>query len=283
MTTKHDFRAKNALVTGGATGIGKGCAAFLLRAGASVTIAGPDADALDAARSELARCRREEARLETILCDVTREDDVRAAVEIAAGGANLDIAVANAGTGYPAPILALDEEGWLLPFRVNVVGTAFCIKHAANVMRRHGGGSIVAISTVEAQRAPLFMAPYPVSKAGVDALVRCAARELAPLSIRVNGIRPGYVDTDSARAAFSEAMTRNCLDHTWIRRAGQPLDIARAVAFLVSEQAEWITGELLNVDGGFGVHDGEDFEYTARMVVGDEAVDDALGSSPRRS
>jgi len=275
MTPSHDFRGKNALVTGGATGIGKGCAEFLLAAGARVTIVGPEQAALDGALADLGAVTAGGAPVGAVLCDVTDEDQVRAAVETAAGGANLDIVVCNAGTGYPAPILSLDAEGWLVPFRVNVLGTAFCIKHAASVMRRHGGGSVVAISTIEALRAPMFMAPYPVSKAGVDALVRCAARELAPFGIRVNGIRPGYVDTDSARAAFSDAMVQSCLDHTWIKRAGRPMDIAQAMGFLVSDHAQWVTGELLNVDGGFGVHDGEDFEYTARMVAGDAAVDDA--------
>ncbi len=271
----HDFSGKNALVTGGATGIGKGCAALLLETGATVTIAGPDRPAIDLALDELQPHARGGARVRGSLCDVTDEDQVRAAVAEAAAGANLDIVVANAGTGYPAPILSLDAEGWLVPFRVNVMGTAFCIKHAARVMREHGGGTVVAISTIEALRAPLFMAPYPVSKAGVDALVRCAARELAPFSIRVNGVRPGYVDTDSARAAFNDEMVQSCLDATWIKRPGQPRDIAQAVAFLASDASEWITGEMLNVDGGFSVHDGEDFEHTARMVVGDAAVDDA--------
>ena len=271
----HDFSGKNALVTGGATGIGKGCAALLLEAGATVTIAGPDQPAIDLALEELLGHARGDAQVRGSLCDVTDEEQVRTAVAEAAAGANLDIVVSNAGTGYPAPILSLDAEGWLIPFRVNVMGTAFCIKHAAPVMREHGGGTMVAISTIEALRAPRFMAPYPVSKAGVDALVRCAARELAPFSIRVNGVRPGYVDTDSARAAFSDEMVQSCLDATWIRRPGRPRDIAQAVAFLVSDASEWITGEMLNVDGGFSVPDGEDFEHTARMVVGDDAVDDA--------
>ena len=85
------------------------------------------------------------------------------------------------------------------------------------------------------------------------------------------------MDTDSARAAFSDDMVQSCMDATWIKRPGQPRDIAHAVAFLASDASEWITGELLNVDGGFSVHDGEDFEHTARMVVGDDAVDAAKG------
>lgn len=280
MKASFDFHGKNALVTGGGTGIGKGCAAFLAIHGANVTIAGPDPAALDATLAELADTAPD-TRPASVLCDVTDEEQMREATRKAAHGENLDIVVANAGTGFPAPILSLDAEGWLVPFRVNVMGTAFCIKHAAPIMREHGGGSIVAISTIEALRAPLFMAPYPVSKAGVDALVRCAARELAPFGVRVNGIRPGYVDTESARAAFSSEMVQNCMDHTWLRRAGQPVDIAHAVGFLISDQAGWITGEMLNVDGGFGYHDGEDFSHTARMVVGDAAVDDALGGRKR--
>ena len=131
-----DLTGQRALVTGGGTGIGKACAAALAAAGADVTIAGPDRAVLDAARAEIAE--HATGAVATITCDVTDEAQVAAAVEAAAEGHNLDIAVANAGTGFPGSLLHLEHDHWMVPLGVNVLGTAFTIKHAGGVMRRHG-------------------------------------------------------------------------------------------------------------------------------------------------
>ena len=131
---------------------------------------------------------------------MTDEDLVREAVAVAGGADGLDILVANAGTGWPGPVQLLDKARWHIAYDVNVVGTALCIKHASHSMRARGGGAVVAISSVEALRAGKFMPAYDVTKAALDSLVACAARELGSLGIRVNGVRPGVVLTDSVQA-----------------------------------------------------------------------------------
>lgn len=268
-----DFTGHTVLITGGGTGIGKGCAAHFLARGAIVTIAGPDDEVLGSAADELRRLSGHDA-IRTAVCDVTDEDTVQSAVAIAAQDGVLDICIANAGTGWPGPIQLLDKAQWHIPYGVNVVGTALCIKHSAVVMKRAGSGAIVAISSVEALRANRFMPAYSVTKAALDSLVPSAARELAPLGIRVNGIRPGLVMTDMIRQTLSEELLHSELSRTYLGRAGTPEDIARAAAFLASDDASWITGQMLNVCGGLTIHDGNDFEPLARLVFGDAAIDD---------
>lgn len=279
--TMSRFDGQTVLVTGGGTGIGKGCAEHFLASGATVTIAGPDREVLESAVAELLQAARSAA-VRTVVCDVTDEDLVREAVAVAGGADGLDILVANAGTGWPGPVQLLDKAQWHIAYDVNVVGTALCIKHASLSMRARGGGAVVAISSVEALRAGKFMPAYNVTKAALDSLVACAARELGPLGIRVNGVRPGVVLTDSVQAQLSDKSIAAGLRQTYLGRLGTPDDIARAVAFLASDDAAWITGQLLNVCGGLSVHDGANYEGLARMLFGDDVIDDVNAGGSRR-
>ncbi len=268
----NNFQEKTILITGGGTGIGKGCAEYFLARGARVTIAGPEQKILDDAVVEL-RDNAASNTIQAVLCDVTEEEQVANAVQLAAGNGNLDIVLANAGTGFPGPIQLLDKAQWQMAYDVNVVGTAFCFKHGSQIMKRHGGGAMVAISSVEALRASRFMPAYNVTKAALDSLVPCAARELGRFSIRVNGIRPGIVLTDALKGSVSEKGLEAGARKTYLGHLGQPLDIAKAVDFLVSEQSSWITGQMLNVCGGLTCHDGDNYEGLARMVFGDDAIE----------
>jgi NAD(P)-dependent dehydrogenase (short-subunit alcohol dehydrogenase family) len=265
------FDGRSVLVTGGGTGIGKGCAQHFLALGAVVTIAGPDGDVLESAAAELRDATGNDA-VRTAVCDVTDEELVQRAVATAAEDGRLDVLVANAGTGWPGPVQLMDKAQWHIAYDVNVVGTALCIKHASPVMRSRGTGAVVAISSVEALRASKFMPAYNVTKAALDTLVACAARELGPLGIRVNGIRPGVVLTEAVRAQLTEKSLQAGLRQTYLGRLGTPADIAKAAAFLASEDASWVTGQMLNVCGGLSVHDGANYEGLARMVFGDSAI-----------
>ena len=265
-TTIPDLTGRSALVTGGGTGIGKGCAAALAAAGAAVTICGPDAGVLDQARDELLG-QSPPGTVASTVCDVTQEEQVAAAVELAAGDGNLDIALANAGTGFPGSLLHLEAEHWMVPLGVNVLGTAFVIKHAALRMKAHGGGSIITMSSIASTRQTKFMAAYGVSKAAVDELTRAAAIELGGFSIRVNGIRPGFIQTGPLMNLSSEEDLQFALDSTPLGRLGEPEDIARAVLYFASDQSDWVTGQLLGVCGGFTLPPpSADMEALARGV-----------------
>ncbi len=269
-----------ALVTGGGTGIGHAAALRLLEQGAIVTIAGRRSDVLEeSARRLRARVAGAEVRVQQ--CDITVETDVERAVQVAAGaGGRLDIAVANAGTGVPGPILSLTADHWRYACDLNIMGTAFTIKHAALAMQKHGG-SIVAISSGAGFKVPKFMATYGATKAGLEMLVRCAAIELAPFAIRVNTIRPGFIPTEGALLGFSEDERKIAIEHTPLTRNGFPEDIGDAVLYLCSRQAAWVTGQTVSVDGGLDLPEGENFEGLCRRVYGDELMDRVTGAAPR--
>jgi NAD(P)-dependent dehydrogenase (short-subunit alcohol dehydrogenase family) len=244
-TSGPSLTGKSALVTGGGTGIGKGCAAALAAAGATVTICGPDLAVLEAAAADI------DTGIRVIQADVTVEEQVAAAVAAATVDGRLDIAVANAGTGFPGSILHLSAEHWMVPLGVNVLGSAFTIKHAASRMKDTGGGSIITMSSIASTRNTAWMGAYGVSKAALDELTRLAAVELGPLGIRVNGVRPGWVQTDAMAGVSGEANLTRALRETPLGRLGMPEDIARAVLYFASDQSEWVTGQLLGVCGGF--------------------------------
>lgn len=241
------LKGKRALVTGGGTGIGFGCAERLLAAGATVTIAGRREQVLEAAATRLG------GDVATVSCDVTDEASVEHAVAVAAGDDNLDVLVANAGSGHLGAISQLGAEAWEYCLRLNVVGTALCTKHAGAVMARHGGGSIIAISSTSGTKVQPWLAAYVVSKTAVDMFVRCAAIEYASHGIRVNSIQPGYIPTESMEAAVDDELDATLRRATPLSRTGSPGDIGNAVVFLAGDQASWITGQVFGVDGGFNI------------------------------
>jgi len=271
------LEGRTALVTGGGTGIGKACAGALARLGAEVTIAGPDAAVLERAADELSS----DGAVRFVQADVTDEDQVAAAVDAAAGGGRLDIALANAGTGFPGSLLHLSKDHWMVPLGVNVLGTAFTIKHAAKKMLS-GGGSIITVSSGASSRLTKFMMTYSVTKAAVDELTRAAAQELGPFGIRVNCIRPGWIETEALAAAATESNRAHALGQTPLGRLGEVEDITRAVIYLASDQSEWVTGQLLNVCGGFNlIPPSMDLEGSARALFPEEMERD-FGSLPGR-
>lgn len=271
---------RTALVTGGGTGIGHSTALRLLEQGAIVTIVGRRADVLeDSAQRLCARVPGAEVRVQP--CDITIESDVERAVQVAADASGrLDIAVANAGTGVPGPILSLTAEHWRYACELNIMGTAFTIKHAALAMQKHGG-SIVAVSSGAGFKIPKYMATYGTTKAGLEMLVRCAAIELAPFAIRVNTIRPGFIPTEGASQGWSDDEQRVVIRHTPLARNGFPEDIGDAVLYLCSKQAEWVTGQTLSVDGGLDLPNGENFEGLCRRMYGDALMDAVSGDGSR--
>jgi len=274
----------NALVTGGGTGIGFGCARELAAEGALVTLAGRRVDVLEQAAGRL---RGEGFEVAVIGCDITDEEQVRRAVELARRGGNLDVLVANAGSGFPGAILQLDAQAWDYCMKLNVTGSALCIKHAGLVMKDHGGGSIVAISSTSGTKVQPWLAPYVVSKRALDMLVRCAAVELAPHGIRVNSVQPGYVPTEVMAVVTPPELDATLKAAAPLGRAGTPADIGKCIAFLASADAGWITGQVFGVDGGLNIPVMPSMGAMAKLVYGEALVDEMdlldLTALPRTS
>jgi NAD(P)-dependent dehydrogenase (short-subunit alcohol dehydrogenase family) len=273
--TSGVLSGKGALVTGGGSGIGLGCARHLLRDGASVTIAGRSEDRLRAAADELAQEAPAGATVRWAVCDVADEGDVADAVAAAAEPAGgLHLCVAAAGTGTVGPIVVLPREQWDQVLETNLTGAFLTLKHAAAAMVRAGGGSIVALSSIAAPLTHPFMSAYCVSKAGLEALVRNAADELGRADVRVNAVRPSLVSTELAAPLEQDPQVRDdYLAQMPLARTGEVDDVASLVRFLLGPESSWITGQCIAVDGGHTLRRGPDVEHWARALYGDDAVE----------
>lgn len=251
------LQGRAALVTGGGTGIGLGCARRLAADGALVTICGRRGDVLAAAVEAIGHDAR------FVVCDIQDEEQVRHAAAVAADplGA-LHVAVVNAGGGFTAgPIVLGDVAGWREQMEINVIGSFLTIKHTAPLIARSGGGSIVAISSIAGSHTHRQIAAYSVSKAAIDMLVRNAADELGEFGVRVNSVRPGLVPTDASDPLNSDPTTReDYLAQMPLARTGTVDDVAAAVRFLAGDDAKWITGQAFGVDGGHSLRRGPNLD-----------------------
>jgi NAD(P)-dependent dehydrogenase (short-subunit alcohol dehydrogenase family) len=260
---------KGALVTGGGSGIGLGCAHRLAAEGAVVTICGRSQERLDAALAELGGDAR------AIACDVTDEEQVQAAVAAAAEPTGtLDVVVASAGgSSTIGPITQVDTQAFRDTMDLNVVGTFLALKHAAPVMVKGGGGSFVGISSIAGTTTHRWFGAYGPSKAGIEALVQMAADELGASNVRVNAIAPGLVDTELVGAITAGGpVYDDYLEQMPIARPGRVEDIAAAAAYLAGDQSTWVTGQVLHVDGGHSLRRGPLFHAFLEPVFGDDGL-----------
>lgn len=252
------FSGKVAVVTGAASGIGRATALRFADEGATVVVGDVDA----AGGQELAD--RSGGRIRFMRTDVTSEGDIRALLDAAATLGGPDILFNNAGAGgLRAKIDEIDAAGWDRTMDLLLRSVALGIRHAAPLMARKGGGAIVNTSSVAALAAGAAPTAYSVAKAGVLHLTRLAAADLAKDRIRVNAVLPGFIATNifaSAIGLQGEARDQaNALiqgvgqQAQPIQRAGRAEDIAAAVAFLASDDASFVTGTHLLVDGGLSV------------------------------
>jgi NAD(P)-dependent dehydrogenase (short-subunit alcohol dehydrogenase family) len=247
-----DYRGKVALVTGGGSGIGRAtCEIFEERSGALVV-----ADVREAAAKETVEIiARQGGRAEAIRCDVTRWDDVQAAVDTARRVfGRLDVVINCAGILRGSRLEDTSEEDWNEVLRVNLTGAFLVTKAAMKAMRAQGGGSIVHIASRMAIRVKEEHGAYAAAKAGILQLTQMAALEGAPHGIRVNCVCPGFIDTPMTRLSGSkdnvDAQFAGWAKICPLGRAGKPEEIARAMLFLASDEASFITGMALPVDGG---------------------------------
>jgi NAD(P)-dependent dehydrogenase (short-subunit alcohol dehydrogenase family) len=267
------LEGRKVLVTGGGTGIGFGCARALLRDGASVTLAGRREEVLVQAARELAAGAPPGAEVRTAVCDVTREEEVQRAVARAADPrGRLDVAIANAGTGFGSFLLVTDAASFRQALDLNILGGFNTIKAAALAMKDSGGGAIVAMSSIAGALTHRSMPAYCTAKAGLEMLVRCAADELGCFEIRVNAVAPGIVATEMMERFVipNREVVEEYLDNMPLRRLGSVDDVAALVRFLAGPESSWITGQVIGVDGGHALRRGPDYAAMLRPGFGEE-------------
>ena len=237
---------KVAIITGAASGIGRGIAGLFSREGAVVVIA----DINEAAGPQAARECAGPGRAVFQRVDVTREADIRAVIDYAVREfGRLDILVNNAGGGVLAPFERTTVDDWDETFALSIRSTFIGMKYAIPEMRKHGSGAIISISSNAGLRGMPPLHAYSAAKAGVINLTASVARLVGKDFIRVNCISPGLIDTSGSRAGVPDA--ENTYAGTQpIPRAGKPEDIAAMALFLASDEARWITGATMVVDGG---------------------------------
>lgn len=242
-----DYSVSKAIITGGAQGIGALIGQRLSAEGMTVSLLDVNGQgAADAANRISAETGNPAF---GFACNVTDRAQLRGAFQEATeamGG--LDTYIGNAGITRDKMFHKLSDEDWDLVIAVNLTGMFEGLKASAPFLRSEGPGRVVLISSIVAKMGNLGQMNYIASKAGVVGLVRSAATELARFGTTVNGIRPGFIETPMTRAMPLEAQQR--LTANPLGRAGQPADIAGAVAFLCSDDAGFVTGHILDVNGG---------------------------------
>jgi NAD(P)-dependent dehydrogenase (short-subunit alcohol dehydrogenase family) len=251
-----------ALVTGGGSGIGLGCAARLAADGAHVTICGRSEERLKKGEEAIRAVAAPGVSVQSIATDVTREEEVEAAVaKAAAVTGRLQAVIASAGgADWLGPVTQLPFDAWRRVLAVNVDGTFLALKHAAPVMIRSGGGSFVGISSIAGARPHRWFGAYGVAKSGIEALCLMAADELGASGVRVNAVRPGLVATDMTVAMTTiPSIREDYLAQMPMGRIGSVEDIAALCRFLVGPEATWITGQVIGSDGGHSLRRGPDF------------------------
>ncbi len=237
-----------ALITGAARGIGLAVANRFLADGWRVALLDIEAGLLEKSVAALAR---PDATL-AVTCDVSNADAVAAVfAQIEHRFGRLDALVNNAGVAVFAPLMETSETDWSRVLAVNLTGPFLCTKAAVPLMRHHGSGAIVNITSISGLRASTLRSAYGTSKAGLAHLTKQLAVELAELGIRVNGVAPGPVDTAMAKAVHSAEIRADYHDAIPLNRYGLEEELAEAVFFLCSDRASYITGQVLAVDDGF--------------------------------
>jgi 3-oxoacyl-[acyl-carrier protein] reductase len=236
------LEGKTALVTGGSRGIGRAIALELARAGATVVVGYRDGrDEAEAVASE--------AGGRAVQADVASPEDAARLVEEAG---ELDILVNNAGITRDGLLARMPDDDWRAVLETNLSSVFYTCRAAARGMMRRRSGAVVNVSSVVGVHGNPGQTNYSASKAGIIGFTKALARELGVRGVRANVVAPGYVDTRLTEVLPEEARSA-MLAHTPLARLGRPEDVAGAVRFLCSEEASFITGEVLLVDGGLGI------------------------------
>jgi len=246
-----EIKGKVALITGGAQGIGLGIAKEFLQAKAKVAISDINEDSLietvNALKTHFG------GNVHGVVANISQEEDIKKmVVETIRRFDTIDILVNNAGIGALNLFWDMSVEEWDAVFNVNLRGTLLCTKEVVKLMLEKGiKGRIINVSSINDHMPTTGMSAYCASKAGISMFTRVAALELGPHGININAVAPGFTLTPMTEVMFNlPGFKKAALDHTPKGRYGEPEDIAKVALFLASEHADWVTGQIINVDGG---------------------------------
>jgi NAD(P)-dependent dehydrogenase (short-subunit alcohol dehydrogenase family) len=269
------FEDRTYLVTGGGSGIGKGVAAGLVAAGASVMIVGRNPDRLAEAVKKIESSAASSGSIRYEPADITNEEEATRAVDaVTAWHGRLHGVVHCAGGSETiGPITQVDSQLWRRTVDLNVNGTMYVLKHSAREMVRGGGGSFVGISSIAASNTHRWFGAYGVSKSALDHMMKLAADELGASWVRVNSIRPGLIRTELVAPVLeSPELSEDYRLCTPLPRPGEVEDVANLAMFLLSDAASYVTGQVINVDGGLMLRRGPDFSAMLEPVFGADGL-----------
>ena len=245
-----DLKGKVAIVTGGAQGIGKSIATRLAQEGANVVIADVMEEVAKSTAQEISQKGNEAI---SIRVDVSRLSSVEEMVKKTLDKfGRIDILINNAGITRDGLVMRMKEEDWDLVLDINLKGAFNCIKAVSPIMMKQKSGKIVNIASIVGIIGNIGQANYSASKAGLIALTKTCARELASRRINVNAVAPGFIQT-SMTERLPAQVKEKLSSQIPFGEIGKPEDVASAVLFLVSEEASYVTGEVIRVDGGMAM------------------------------
>ena len=242
-----ELKDKVALVTGGAQGIGRTISEELTRAGAHVVLGDVN---LEGAQETAEAINNSDGSASAVKIDVSNATEVREVFDfIIKDKKPVDILVNNAGITRDGLMVRMKESDWDLVLDINLKGSFLCSQQAAKQMMKQKSGAIVNIASIVGVMGNFGQANYSASKAGVIGLTKTLAREVASRGIRVNAIAPGFIDTEMTRV-LDEEVRQKLIEQIPLARLGLPEDVARCVNFLVSDKSSYITGQVINLNGG---------------------------------
>lgn len=241
------LQGKVAIITGGSRGIGRAIAIKLAEAGAHVVIHYRQND--DAAEAVIQHCSAFGVKAIAVKGNIGDETDVKHLFMCATQIGLPSILVNNAGISFHGLLMDMSLDEWNVTMQTNLSSVFLCCREAIPYLRRSGWGRIINISSIHGVQGAACEAAYAATKGGVDALTKSLAHELASQNITVNSIAPGVIDTDMM-ASFGDEDRKLLMDQTPLGRFGTPSDVANVVKFLASEEAAFITGQVISPNGG---------------------------------
>ena len=242
-----ELQNKVALITGGAQGIGKTISEELVQNGAHVVLGDVN---LEGAQATAEAINNNGGSASAVKIDVSNPAEVKQIFDsILKDKKPIDIMINNAGITRDGLMIRMKEADWDRVLNINLKGTFLCSQQAAKQMMKQKSGAIVNIASIVGVMGNFGQANYSASKAGVIGLTKTLAREVASRGIRVNAVAPGFIDTEMTRV-LDESVRQSLIEQIPMAKLGLPEDVARCVAFLVSDRSSYITGQVINVNGG---------------------------------